>query len=234
VRAPQKNTIAERFVRTTRAETLDWPLILNRRHLQRVPRAYPEHHTQRPHHALKPQPPQPRQPPPTPTLERFLAATASAQTSSTSTTKTPLETRHNHWCPSPWPGTAPRRARRATRRRTARRCGRGASTVLPLTNSTARPPRSPGRTPPARPCSARSGQRAARRRLAADIRRPPALHASPRRPAAANMKRHSRQRVPRSALITSHAWRRPSAAATPGWRIGDATPCLAGVCRCGG
>ena len=40
VRAPKANAIAERFVRTVRGECLDWLLILNRRHLERVLRVY--------------------------------------------------------------------------------------------------------------------------------------------------------------------------------------------------
>jgi putative transposase len=36
IRSPQTNAIAERFVRTVRPECLDWLLILNRRHLERV------------------------------------------------------------------------------------------------------------------------------------------------------------------------------------------------------
>jgi putative transposase len=65
VRAPQANAIAERFVRTVRSECLDWLLILNRRHLERVLRTYVEHYnTHRPHRALKLQPPQSQQPPP--------------------------------------------------------------------------------------------------------------------------------------------------------------------------
>jgi len=43
VRAPQANTIAERFVRTVRAECVDWLLILNRRHLERVLRVNVDH-----------------------------------------------------------------------------------------------------------------------------------------------------------------------------------------------
>jgi len=69
VRAPQANAIAERFVRTARAECLDWLLILNHRHLERVLRVYVQHYnTHRPHRALELQPPQPREPPPTPTV----------------------------------------------------------------------------------------------------------------------------------------------------------------------
>jgi putative transposase len=68
VRAPQANAIAERFVRTARAECPDWLLIVNRRHLDRVLRVYVDHYNvHRPHRALKLQPPQPREPPPTTT-----------------------------------------------------------------------------------------------------------------------------------------------------------------------
>jgi putative transposase len=68
VRAPQANAIAERFVRTVRAECLDWLMIVNRRHLDRVLRVLIEHYNvHRPHRALKLRPPQPREPPPVPT-----------------------------------------------------------------------------------------------------------------------------------------------------------------------
>jgi hypothetical protein len=42
VRAPKAN--AERFVRSVRAECLDWLLILNRRQLERVLRIYVDHY----------------------------------------------------------------------------------------------------------------------------------------------------------------------------------------------
>jgi putative transposase len=44
VRAPRANAIAERFVRTVRVECLDWLLIVNRRHLERVLRVYFDHY----------------------------------------------------------------------------------------------------------------------------------------------------------------------------------------------
>jgi putative transposase len=60
IRAPQANAYAERFVRTIRAECLDWLLILGRRHLERVLRAYAAHYNrERPHRALALHPPKP-------------------------------------------------------------------------------------------------------------------------------------------------------------------------------
>jgi putative transposase len=53
IRTPRANAVAERFVRTARAECLDWLLILSRRHLERVLRRYVVHYNeQRPHRAL--------------------------------------------------------------------------------------------------------------------------------------------------------------------------------------
>jgi putative transposase len=53
IRAPQANAYAERFVRTVRAECLDWLLILGRRHLESVLRVYTEHYNrERPHRGL--------------------------------------------------------------------------------------------------------------------------------------------------------------------------------------
>ena len=66
--APQANAYAERFVRTVRAECLDWQLILGPRQLDRVLRVFVEHYNrERPHRALgrcPPAPPQPTLPPP--------------------------------------------------------------------------------------------------------------------------------------------------------------------------
>jgi putative transposase len=53
IRAPNANAFAERWVRTVRAECLDWMLILGRRHLDRVLRTYVAHYNgHRAHRAL--------------------------------------------------------------------------------------------------------------------------------------------------------------------------------------
>jgi len=53
VRAPQANAFAERFVRTARAECLDWVLIRGERHLDRVLREFVTHYNQeRPHRGI--------------------------------------------------------------------------------------------------------------------------------------------------------------------------------------
>jgi transposase InsO family protein len=59
IRAPQANAYAERFVRTVRAECLDWLLILGRRHLEHVLSTYVTHYNgERPHRALALAPPE--------------------------------------------------------------------------------------------------------------------------------------------------------------------------------
>ena len=60
VRAPKANAISERLVRTVRSECLDWLLIVNRRHLERVLRVFVDHYnSHRPHRSLKLLPPDP-------------------------------------------------------------------------------------------------------------------------------------------------------------------------------
>ena len=64
-RAPQANGIAERFVRTVRAECLDWLLILNQQHLEQVLAVFADHDNgHRPHRALALTPPHLTHPPP--------------------------------------------------------------------------------------------------------------------------------------------------------------------------
>ena len=61
VQAPRANAFAERWVRTVRAECLDWMLVLGRRHLERILRTYVAHYnTQRPHRGLDLRTPDPR------------------------------------------------------------------------------------------------------------------------------------------------------------------------------
>jgi putative transposase len=60
VQAPNANAHAERWIRTVRAECLDWLLIVGRRHLEQVLRVYVQHYnTHRPHRALQLRPPDP-------------------------------------------------------------------------------------------------------------------------------------------------------------------------------
>ena len=67
IRAPNANAYAERWVRTIRAECLDWTWILGRRHLDHVLHIYAEHYNrQRPHPALALAAPLPQTPGPTP------------------------------------------------------------------------------------------------------------------------------------------------------------------------
>ena len=74
VRAPNANAYAERWVGTLRRDCLDRILILNRRHLDGVLRAYVAHFNRhRPHRSLALQPPEaPAAPdyPPTPRIDR--------------------------------------------------------------------------------------------------------------------------------------------------------------------
>jgi transposase InsO family protein len=61
IRAPRANAFAERWVRTVRAECLDWILVLGRRHVDRILRAYVDHYNRaRPHRGLDLSTPEPR------------------------------------------------------------------------------------------------------------------------------------------------------------------------------
>jgi putative transposase len=60
VQAPNANAHAERWIRTVRAECLDWLLIVGRGHLEQVLRVYVQHYNaHRAHRALGLQPPDP-------------------------------------------------------------------------------------------------------------------------------------------------------------------------------
>jgi hypothetical protein len=60
VRAPKANAYAERWLRTVRAECLDWLIIVGRGHLEQILRIYVRHYNaHRPHRALGLQPPEP-------------------------------------------------------------------------------------------------------------------------------------------------------------------------------
>jgi transposase InsO family protein len=61
IRAPRANAFAERWVRTVRAECLDWMLVFGRGHLERILRAYTSHYNgRRPHRGLDLRTPDPR------------------------------------------------------------------------------------------------------------------------------------------------------------------------------
>jgi len=60
LQAPNANAYAERWVRTVRAECLDWLLIVGRSHLEQILRVYARHYNaHRPHRALALRPPDP-------------------------------------------------------------------------------------------------------------------------------------------------------------------------------
>jgi putative transposase len=103
VRAPKANAIAERFVRTARAECLDWLLIINRRHLERVLRIFVDHYNgHRPHRALNLNPPDPA-PPKLQVMHSQTASSSAVTDSADSSTNTAspreptLRTPHVHW-----------------------------------------------------------------------------------------------------------------------------------------
>jgi Integrase core domain len=100
IRSPKANAIAERFVRTVRAECLDFLLILNRRHFEQVLRTYVDHYNrERPHRARRLWPPERDE-------RHDRSALGHIQRRDrlgglfTSTTEPPLEARHEYWRPS--------------------------------------------------------------------------------------------------------------------------------------
>ena len=63
VQAPRANAYAERWVRTVRAECLDWLLVVGRGHLQQILGVYVQHYNRhRPHRALMHRSPDPLAP----------------------------------------------------------------------------------------------------------------------------------------------------------------------------
>ena len=63
IQVPEANGIAERFVRTARSECLDWLLIVNAQHLERVLTIFVDHYNAwRPHRSLALAPPNGRTP----------------------------------------------------------------------------------------------------------------------------------------------------------------------------
>jgi transposase InsO family protein len=79
VRSPQANSFAERFVLTARTECLDWLLVRNERHLDRVLREFVEHYNcARPHRGIDSRCPSPT----SPTSSSAVLAVMSEQTTS--------------------------------------------------------------------------------------------------------------------------------------------------------
>jgi putative transposase len=71
-RAPKANAYAERWVRTVRTECLDWILVWNRRHLERVLTDYIRHYnTARPHRGIDLDVPVPAAEPPPARIEQL-------------------------------------------------------------------------------------------------------------------------------------------------------------------
>jgi hypothetical protein len=94
VRAPKANAVAERFVGSVRRECLDWLLIANRRHPNRVLREFAEHYnSHRPHRALGLAPPNPaRQHDPSRPRQPARYADATGSAASSTTTPSPPKT----------------------------------------------------------------------------------------------------------------------------------------------